>query len=62
MDRVVRETGAGLLYRDLDDLVGQLHGPGLDAARVAMARHRHGFTFDTHVGELERVLGQEHGQ
>jgi glycosyltransferase involved in cell wall biosynthesis len=60
MDRVVRETGAGLLYRDLDDLVDQLHGPGLAAARAAMARHRHGFTFDAHVGELDRVLREEH--
>jgi Glycosyl transferase family 2 len=62
MDRVVRETGAGLLYRDLDDLVDQLHGPGLAAARDAMARHRHGWTFDAHVPALETVLRQEHRQ
>ena len=38
MDRVVRETGAGLLYRDLDDLVGQLRGPALPAARRPCGR------------------------
>jgi glycosyltransferase involved in cell wall biosynthesis len=62
MDRVVRETGAGLLYRDLDDLVDQLHGPALPAARAAMAAHRTGFTFDRHLPVLEEALRQEHRQ
>jgi glycosyltransferase involved in cell wall biosynthesis len=62
MDRVVRQTCAGLLYEDLDDLVDQLHGPGLAAARDAMARHRTQWTFDAHVPALERVLRQEHRQ
>ena len=60
MDRVVRRTGAGLLYADLDDLLARLHGPALPAARAAMAAHRHEFTFDAHVPALERVLRQEH--
>jgi hypothetical protein len=57
MDRVVRDTGAGLLYRDLDDLVDQLRGPGLDEARAAMHAARPGFTFDAHVATVEAALG-----
>ena len=54
MDRVVRTTGAGLLYRDLDDLVERLGELG--PARAAMARHRHEFTFEHHLPTLERAL------
>jgi hypothetical protein len=60
MDRVVRDTGAGLLYRDLDDLVDQLRSPALAAARAAMAAARPGFTFDAHLPAVEAALRAEH--
>jgi glycosyltransferase involved in cell wall biosynthesis len=57
MDRVVGQTGAGLLYADLDDLVDQLRRPDLlGPARAAMARHRDRFTFEAYVPELEAVF------
>lgn len=62
MDRVVTETGAGLLYRDLDDLAAQLQGPALADARTAMAAARSRFTFEEHVPLLERALSQGSGQ
>jgi hypothetical protein len=56
-DRLVAESGAGLLYDDIDDLVEQLRtGATLDAARAAMVASRDRFTFDAHVPMLERML------
>jgi hypothetical protein len=56
-DRLVAESGAGLLYDDIDDLVAQLRdGAVVDAARAAMVARRERFTFDAHVPTLERVL------
>jgi hypothetical protein len=62
MDRVVRDTGAGLLYRDLDDLVDQLHAPALARAGAAMLAARPGFTFDAHVATVASALGADDGQ
>ena len=56
-DRLVRDSGAGLLYRDLDDLADQLHRPGrLDAARAAMLAVRRELTFDHHVPLLDALF------
>jgi hypothetical protein len=53
---VIRETGAGLLYEDLDDLVEKLRGPALPAARAAMWEQRRRFTFEPYVPALDQVL------
>ncbi|MDP9392823.1 MAG: glycosyltransferase family 2 protein [Actinomycetota bacterium] len=56
-ERMLRETGCGLIYDDIDDLVDRLRSStAADSARDAVARHRDRFTFDAHVDELVAVL------
>jgi Glycosyl transferase family 2 len=57
VDRITREQGVGVAYRDADDVVDALRDePRLAATRAAAldARHRH--VFDAHVDRLVRVF------
>ncbi|MEN3534710.1 hypothetical protein AAH991_06330 [Microbispora sp. ZYX-F-249] len=52
-DRLIEETGAGLLYDDLDGLADRLRdAAALRRARDAVAAHRSSFTFDAHADRL----------
>jgi glycosyltransferase involved in cell wall biosynthesis len=52
-DRLVAETGIGLLYDDAGDLADRLHDEAtLARARAAVATHRNSFTFDAHADDL----------
>lgn len=56
VDALVRDTGAGLLHTDADDLAAGLTDARLDAARRAVAAVRERFTFDAHVDDLLALL------
>ena len=57
VERVLRETGAGVLYRDLDDLAAQLRDATAMAERRARAwAVREQFTFDHHADGLVALL------
>lgn len=59
MQDLVRDTGAGLLFRDDDDLIAQLRdGAGLEAARRQAWAVREDFAFDAHVDRLQRIFRQ----
>lgn len=56
-ERVLRETGAGVLYDDVDDLIGRLRDRnGLAQVRGAVVAARAGFTFDAHADGLVQFL------
>jgi glycosyltransferase involved in cell wall biosynthesis len=53
VDRLIQETGIGVLYDDMDDLADRLRTPGvLAGARTAVTAHRESFTFDVHADDL----------
>ena len=66
VERIVGETGAGVIYDGLDDLVERLYAElASRSAAAASWRMRHQFTFDAHadwlVALLARVAGRSGG-
>jgi hypothetical protein len=52
-DRLIEETGIGVLYDDVDDVADRLRASGILAgARAAVSAHRSSFTFDAHADDL----------
>jgi hypothetical protein len=63
VQRVLRETGAGVLYEDLDDLAAQLaDGPAMAARRARAWAVRDEFTFDHHADRLVALLHEVAGR
>ena len=57
VQRVILQTGAGVLYHDADDLADRLHAEVADrSARAAALAARHAFTYDAHADRLVTVL------
>ena len=57
IERVARQTGAGVLYGDVDELAGALRDEArMEAHRAAAWRAREQFTFDAHVDRLIEIL------
>jgi hypothetical protein len=59
MERLLRDTGVGLLYRDFDELADQLYDRALiaDVTRCAQEA-RHQFTFERHAGTLADIISR----
>jgi hypothetical protein len=59
MERLLRQTGVGLLYRDFDELADQLHDRALiaDVTRRALESRRQ-FTFEWHARMLADIISR----